>query len=257
MLDTAAASSVQQNAAQQNVADESESDMQAHWVHFISKNMELRDGYFKVSVLIIKWADGLDQLQVNKECQELEDLFENTFKYETETLALGGSERTQLQLISGIGNFAHKSGGEDNLLIVYYAGHGVYHKDKHLLEFFPSTNEPRSNFNNVYWNPAERLLIDEVEADVLSIMDCCFSSDLVRNVVETGRTFEMLSASGVGQVTPAPGEKSFTRALIKCLKTLESGSVGGSFTTRDVIEQIQKERPLTPPALWRRIPGSE
>jgi hypothetical protein len=102
-------------------------------------------------------------------------------------------------------------------------------------------------------------LIEKVKANVLTIMDCCYASDLLRNIPEHGRTFEMIAASDIGAPTPEPGENSFTRCLIKHLKVLaveSSGGYGSYFDTHDLVERMAKERFDSPPRLWRRIPGS-
>lgn len=40
------------------------------WAEAIAKNMDLPDGYSKVAVLLIKWADELDQLRTGQEVRE-------------------------------------------------------------------------------------------------------------------------------------------------------------------------------------------
>lgn len=87
-------------------------------------------------------------------------------------------------------------------------------------------------------------------------MDCCYASDLLRNVSEVGRTFEMLAASHIGTTTPQPGVHSFTRRLIKHLKELVHDYGDRPFTTWDIVERMQKETPDEAPALWRRLPGA-
>jgi hypothetical protein len=47
--------------------DEEQSKLQEHWDKSIAKHMNLPDGYQNVYVLIIKWADGIDQLGVRQE----------------------------------------------------------------------------------------------------------------------------------------------------------------------------------------------
>lgn len=106
------------------------------------------------------------------------------------------------------------------------------------------------------WNGVEVHFLQTVRADVFAIFDCCYASDLFRNVPETGRTYELLAASHIGVTTSAPGEHSFTRCLIKQLKDLAAQSAEGCFTTRDLQERLQKEREDESPALWRRITGS-
>lgn len=41
--------------------------MQSWWDEGIAKNMDLTDGYSKVAVLLIKWADEIDDLKTAKE----------------------------------------------------------------------------------------------------------------------------------------------------------------------------------------------
>lgn len=40
------------------------------WAEAIAKNMDLPDGYSKVAVLLIKWADELDELRTGEEVRE-------------------------------------------------------------------------------------------------------------------------------------------------------------------------------------------
>lgn len=87
-------------------------------------------------------------------------------------------------------------------------------------------------------------------------MDCCYASDLLRNVPEKGRTFEMLAASQVGAPTAQPGDHSFTRCFINHLEALAVEAADSFFTTRDILERLQKARPDEPPALWRRLSGN-
>ena len=51
----------------QNEAENYQSKMQGWWDQSISKNMGLPDGYQHVSVLLIKWHDEIDQLEVAQE----------------------------------------------------------------------------------------------------------------------------------------------------------------------------------------------
>jgi hypothetical protein len=60
--------SVAADAAEKQRADE----MRMWWNEAIAKNMNLPEGYEQVSVLIIKWADELDELKTKAEvCSEL------------------------------------------------------------------------------------------------------------------------------------------------------------------------------------------
>jgi hypothetical protein len=48
-------------------AQHKSAQMQVWWEESIAKHMDLNDGYEKVSVLLIKWDDGLDELKTREE----------------------------------------------------------------------------------------------------------------------------------------------------------------------------------------------
>ncbi|CAN9166386.1 unnamed protein product [Alternaria sp. RS040] len=236
--------------------DQHEAKLQQCWDKSIAKHLDLPDGYRNVHVLVIKWQDAIDQLDVRQEVDDLANVFRKIFNYEVTELQLK-EKNPQVQLEAEILRWVYEHDDPNNLLIVYYAGHGVYDKALKVLEFSPT--DDAENDLRAIWNEAERTLIEKVKANVLTIMDCCYASDLLRNVPEHGRTFEMIAASGIGAPTPEPGENSFTRCLIKHLKELaveSSGNYGSYFDTHNLVERMTKERFDSPPKLWRRIPGS-
>lgn len=90
-------------------------------------------------------------------------------------------------------------------------------------------------------------------------MDCCYASNLNRSVLELSRTYEMLAASHIGELTPQPGKHSFTHRLIKHLKELVVENSPSYFTTRHILERMQRERisgVAKPPALWSHSSSS-
>ncbi|PSN67487.1 hypothetical protein BS50DRAFT_494426 [Corynespora cassiicola Philippines] len=232
--------------------DQHETELQEHWDQSIAKHMNIPEGYDDVQVLMIKWHDDIDQLCVRQEVNSLTRVFKEELHYEVEEVNLK-AVNTQLQLQSAVTTWAFNKDTPHSLLIVYYAGHAVYDIETKLLKFSP-TNE--GDGLEVIWNQAEKPFLETVKADVLAIMDCCFASDLLRNVPEYGRTFEMLAASHMGETTASPGKDSFTASLITHLRDLAAEYADGYFTTRDIEERMKRERGIEGPALWRRIPGS-
>src|SRR5215469_829385 len=75
--------------------------------------------------------------------------------------------------------------------------------------------------NEIAWHTAEKLLNDTL-ADVLVIFDCCNAGALCK--YRSYLRFQYLAACKSEQVTPAPSEKSFTRALIWALEQLSKKS---------------------------------
>ncbi|OCK96157.1 uncharacterized protein K441DRAFT_553595, partial [Cenococcum geophilum 1.58] len=237
----------------QNEAENCQSKMQDWWDQSISKNMGLPDRYQHVSVLLIKWHDKIDQLEVAQEVRDLEKLFKETFNYQTTVVELD-AVKPQLRLECEITRFASENDAKHNLLILYYAGHGIYnHKEDILyLAAYSGSELPR-----VSWNEAARTLVKNVEGDIFALMDCCFASNLyARSILDFPRIFEIMAASGVDQVTPRPGKHSFTRALIESLEALAAQFKDSFFSTRDLHEKVIVKRPNTPPALWRAMPNS-
>ncbi|KAF2658096.1 hypothetical protein K491DRAFT_676707 [Lophiostoma macrostomum CBS 122681] len=254
------ASQVLEDAAQQERAAE----MQIWWDEAIAKNMNLPDGYSKVAVLIIKWQDELDDLKTRQEAEELDAIFRNTFHYACQTVELNVKSKPQHQMNSHISAFVNRYDGPNNLMIVYYTGHGVFREDTKTLEIRGSTdliqergiqNEARAN-----WNKAEDALIsDDIEGDVLTILDTCYSSNIAKAGNEDTRTFELLSACSYDTTTAKPGPLSFTRALIDAMKELVKEHNGGSFTTFHLNQRIliNPNRRDTPSQLWHRLKHHE
>lgn len=263
-----------EDAAAQHKAAE----MQVWWEESIAKNMGLSDGYQRVAVLLIKWDDGLDELKTRDEVrswlfersnqpyanphqtEELRALFANQFHYHCEVVELNVQSKPQHQLDRHISTFVEQHDGQNNLMIVYYTGHGVFQEHKKYLELTASLNpldkrgfklEARAN-----WNKAEESLRSEyIDGDVLTILDTCYSSNLQKSGQEDTRTFELLSACTIDSTTAAPGPQSFTRALIDSLKELLAEYKGLSFTTFHLNQRINlnPKRHDTQSQLWFRL----
>lgn len=67
---------------------------------------------------------------------DLTTVFENIFKYDVQELELQGTN-AQLTLNSKVMTWACEHNSADNLLIVYYAGHGIWDMEHRVLEFAP------------------------------------------------------------------------------------------------------------------------
>ncbi|OCL10549.1 hypothetical protein AOQ84DRAFT_315278 [Glonium stellatum] len=233
--------------------------MQGWWDESIRKNLGLPDGYQKVSVLLIKWEDAIDQLKVKQEVDEIHKLFKETFNYHVELVELKAT-KPQLQLESKINSFAFENDDKHNLIIIYYAGHGVSHiKEGHLYMAAAEADEESGiELPKVSWDDAVRSLVKNAEGDILALLDCCFASNacIRRSIIDDNKTYEVLAASGPAQVSPGPGKDSFTTALIESLNQLVTEFGDGSFSTRDLHEKILFKRPNTTPTLLRGPPDN-
>jgi hypothetical protein len=169
------------------------------------------------------------------------------------------SSKPQHQISRYLSAFVEKHDGRNNLMIVYYTGHGRYREDLKYLELTGSLkmhqkrgiqNDARAN-----WNKAEEALHSEdIEGDVLTILDTCYSSNMQKSSKEDTRIFESMSACTFDMTTAAPGPNSFTRALIDSLVELHQIYKDRSFTTFHLNQRIMSKpnRRDTPSILWDR-----
>jgi len=229
------------------------------WAEAIAENMDLADGYTKVAVLLIKWEDGLDELMTGGEAKELETLFRDRFYYQTKTVELNVREKPQHQLNKHISQFICEHDGAQSLLIVYYTGHGVYQESTKTLELTgtPNPEESKGLINTAHasWNMAEEQLRQPiVEADVLTILDTCYSSNLVKSSRQQEKKFELLSACYFDETTAAPGPNSYTRAFIDAAKYFLDNDPKRPISTFSLTQRINedKRRIDTPSHLWGR-----
>jgi hypothetical protein len=100
----------------------------------------------------------------------------------------------------------------------------------------------------------EKLRDEEVEGDVLTILDTCYASNLVKKSgKQESKKFELVAASPIDQTTAAPGENSFTRALIDGLGELLDEHKDPISTFRLVQSiNLNKHRSDTPAHVWAR-----
>jgi hypothetical protein len=110
------------------------------------------------------------------------------------------------------------------------------------------------------WNKVEEKLRDEeVDGDVLTILDTCYASNLVKKSgKQEAKKFELVAACPIDGTTASPGEFSFTRALIDGLKELLDEHKDPVSTFRLVQRiNLSKHRTDTPAQLWARDQHTE
>lgn len=86
---------------------------------------KITSSHKKASALLLSWAKEPDEMDVQKEVDELEEVFKTSFNYTVvkHYLRPEGMQQTSLQVIvtGVIADFLLAHDGPDNLLIVYYA----------------------------------------------------------------------------------------------------------------------------------------
>lgn len=142
---------------------------------------------------------------------------------------------------------------------MYYTGHGEFDDESKTLWLTGSLNPADDGgFRKdarVTWNKAEeQLRHTDVEGDVLTILDTCYASNLVKSSREDEKKFELLSACAINQTTAAPGPNSYTRAFIDAIKILLKEDANRPISTFSLTNQINKDsrRSDTTSHLWGR-----
>ena len=82
--------------------------------------------YKKVKALLLCWEEKSDDLRVRPEVERLKSVLEKRFHYEAQIETIDKNVEQQLQVCVNaiVANFVRENDGPDNLLIVYYTGHG-------------------------------------------------------------------------------------------------------------------------------------
>ncbi|OAL54779.1 hypothetical protein IQ07DRAFT_500924 [Pyrenochaeta sp. DS3sAY3a] len=234
------------------------------WNDSIAWHLNTPYDYTQVAVLLIKWADELDELKTNAEVLEVEHLFRDRFRFRTEILELNVKSKPQHQLNHFLATFIVRKDGPNNLLIVYYSGHSMYRDLEHFLELTASMNLYQAKgFHrkaSVNWNKAEDILRSEdTDSDVLIIMDTSYAVNSVQGRSNTSpRRYEMMSAAGIDETTAAPGDSSFTRAFIDNLIHLLDEKDDKPISTFRLNQRIcmDERRRTTPSQVIQILPHS-
>ncbi|KAI7341746.1 hypothetical protein KC354_g16905 [Hortaea werneckii] len=254
------------------------SRMESVWRREMCHQFKIADRYSHVAAVIIHWADDLEKdLHCANEVAELDQLFRDDFNFCSRVVVLNVDSKPQAQLNSAIGNLIleHDGPSHSHLLIVYYSGHGGGCGENELIvsaSVSTSFSSKRSTMADVYirtrnitfadktrahnpqasWNKAERQL-DDVDADVLTILDCCEAAHIIqKGIHDRANTHEVLAASGRGWTAYPPGEMSFTRHFIDALKEELEKHRRQPFSTYDLNEVIMRRRKDTSSHVYTR-----
>lgn len=161
--------------------------------------------YDKVYVLFLSWEGDL--LGVSREIAELRDVFRHSYHYNTEEWHIPNI-RSHNSLVQRISEFLEDYEDRENLLIVYYAGHGCLNDDRQLVGACHATPTMK-------WLGIQNML-EQAESDVLILLDCCAGAS---SASEAGSgVTEVIAACGFETLAPGVSEHSFTRILIDELR---------------------------------------
>ncbi|KAI9785422.1 MAG: hypothetical protein M1816_000437 [Peltula sp. TS41687] len=179
--------------------------------------------YSAVHVLLLSWKD--DDLGVRLEVQRLEHVLWKGYGFSTEHWEIP-SKASHIELGRRLLEFLSTYNNEDNLLIVYYGGHGYLNSNRQSIWLW------QPNAPTVQWF-AHQTMLEEAEADVLILLDCCHSIGSGGDV--TKGTKEIIAACGFETQAPGVGHHSFTSSLTEELRCLGKGP---TFTAAGLHEKV-------------------
>ena len=174
-------------------ADETDnSKLQVIFSNIIAKgNYKNPSTYKQVKALLLCWEENSDDLTVGPEVERLKSVLEEQFHYEAQIECIDNNMEQRLQVCvnASVAAFVRDNDGPDNLLIVYYSGHGKpgrTHGDLELLGLArkpyiylclvsdccrkTSPNDKTKRLDDLVWNYTEEML-RHAAADVLEIFD--------------------------------------------------------------------------------------
>jgi len=179
-------------------------------------------------------------------------LLHERFGFEVNLMTDSGA--TYQKIVSALSNYAHRLQENDNLLI-YYAGHGMYDKQTDTAYWLPVEAEPD---DDVYWIIAS-VITTHVHAlrarHVLVVSDSCYSGMLTRSVelvpksagqdndtyvsnMLKGKSRHLMSSGGNEPVADggAPGHSVFSWAFLQALDEINERL----FTATELFNKVQR-----------------
>lgn len=122
-------------------ADEKDaSNHQVLWSNLMNKGDYLESsGYHNIEVLMLCWDQEFVDLATQEEVEKLKTVFEDKLGFHATIAKLSlkpGGRKIQVQVNQKVAKFVNDHDGPNNLLIVYYAGHGKPGQTPGDLELF-------------------------------------------------------------------------------------------------------------------------
>ncbi|MGK5533652.1 caspase, EACC1-associated type [Streptomyces sp. URMC 129] len=139
----------------------------------------------------------------------------------------------------------------DDLLLVYYAGHGLISGPRHDLYLaLPDSEWEAPDFNSLEYDKLRRAVLDSPATAKLIILDCCFAGRVVTDTMagpeerisrlEVAGTYVLTSAHRDQVALALPGEEH-TAFSGRLLRMLHEGVVGGPelLTVDDLYQRLK------------------
>ncbi|MCJ1472685.1 hypothetical protein MMC13_001334 [Lambiella insularis] len=211
-----------------------------------------RTGYTRVGVLLITWERDDMNLKVDK----LQAIFRDKFSFETVPFQIP-SANSDTALLEKVSHFVHEYNSPDNLMIVYYGGHGYKGTETEqfkLAAFVRARSlsksdiclhccskiegdgegDPKAFFNDTF--NCLRL----PHTDILLIIDCCYAACAFDTQGLGKRKYELMASAPPDKLVPSAKHKdSFTSRLCQVLEGILSESrFSKGFATSELYRRI-------------------
>jgi hypothetical protein len=118
---------------------------------------------------------------------------------------------TWLQELAGISNCNLQRRSRSNSTLAYLTWHRRYDSYRNIEGAWPAT---------AGWSQAEKPLLDSAEADVLSLLDCCYAGSAYTGAGGDRQTYELLAACRKHDNMRMPGPDSFTICPLNALESM-------------------------------------
>ncbi|PVH80663.1 hypothetical protein DL98DRAFT_588255 [Cadophora sp. DSE1049] len=195
-----------------------------------------RSRYKDVQVLLLRWEQ--DTMGVQYELDDLAAAFAESYGFKTETWLIPSSQ-PHLALMGKAFKMVQDFGMKDNLLIVYYAGHGGMNSSRQPL--WTCTGGPNSPYLQWY---AIQIIFEQAEADVLLLLDCCAAASSAPADGQCNSVTETIAACGFETWAPQPGRHSFTNTLIAVLDDWQDRlSFTAAMLHCEILNRLRHEKP--------------
>ena len=155
-----------------------------------------------------------DDLGTEAEINDLDQIFRDLYNYKTQRYLIP-SHNSANRLENALINFRRSHDHEDNLLILYYGGHGTL-EPYHDWPIRSIWNAKQGGGASLVWSDLQGVL-QRAAADVVFVLDCCFAAPDSRGGAGAK---EGLWACNSQVTTMTVNNNSFTRNLIEELKSL-------------------------------------
>ncbi|KAI1824727.1 hypothetical protein F4861DRAFT_504547 [Xylaria intraflava] len=185
--------------------------------------------YAAVTVLVLTWKAGDPNFA--KDAADIAQMFKTSFNYNICHYEIP-SDNSQASLNLRVSQCIQYFGAEDNLIIVYYGGHGGPSAVEDTTYTWAAQNVGGPTLD---WSIIQPQFLG-AKCDVVILLDCCYAGQAVR--ARCAHSVEVLAAADKDLWTPVGTAKwpSFTRVLIREMKSLLDST--GAVTLLDVHKRM-------------------